>query len=130
MNEPLIINNWWRSSVQSFPSAFWADQHKMEVCRMQTLLARTTERQEEIWFRLGRAATLLESTLLDKVSIEEPKKVWELIALIHEATGVVDRNKKHYQWILSALAWQLADSPAIAGLLADRLYNEDKASQY
>lgn len=129
MSAVFTTKAWWRSSVSDFPEAFRVDQHLMEEDRLKSLLTGNNQQAiSSVWERLRRAATLLEVSALEKEAWES-QKVWEVIALIHEAIGVVERDRREYQWLLSALSWQLAGSPAIARVLAEKLSKHEAFAQ-
>lgn len=125
MSENISVQSWWSLSPSEFPHALMEDRRTMEATRLRTLLSGTDGGMVDgPWLRLRRAATLLELSALDKQD-ESSTKVWEIIALMHEAIGVIDSERQDYQWLLSALAWQLAEAPSIAALLASRLITRE-----
>jgi hypothetical protein len=129
MNELFTPQAWWRSSGNDFPGEFKADQYLIEENRLMSLL--TGNHREALssrWKRLRRAATLLEISALEKEAWES-QQLWEIVALIHEAIGVVEKDRWGYQWLLSSLSWQLAGSSAIAGLLAEKLSKDEAIEQ-
>lgn len=122
MSEIIAPKAWWQLPIHDFPVAFRADQRAMETQRLSILMSENDGQPvDSLWERLRRAATLLEISALEKESQDEPTRIWELIALVHEAIGIAEPERKDYQWLLSALTWQLAGSPAIANLLARKL---------
>lgn len=122
MSASITPQMWWQLPINEFPQAFRKDQHTMEKRRLASMLsANDGQETDNPWDRLRRAATLLEISALEKESLEEPVHIWELIALIHEAIGIIEQERKDYQWLLSSLTWQLAGSPAVADLLARKL---------
>lgn len=117
--------HWWEYAPSEFPNAFGDDRRAAEATRLQALISGVGVYDVNgLWLRLRRAATLLELATLNKPNDEGHKRTWEIIALIQESIGVIDQSKRDYQWLLSALAWQLADAPSIAGLLASKLISE------
>jgi superfamily II DNA/RNA helicase len=129
MNELFTPKAWWRSSVNNFPNAFKADQSLIEENRLKSLLTGDSRQVlSNTWVRLRRAATLLEISALEKEAWES-QQLWEIVALIHEAIGVVEKDRRDYQWLLSALSWQLAGSSAIARLLAEKLSKDEAFRQ-
>ena len=130
MSEISSPQNWWQLPIKEFPQAFSNDQRTMEEQRLSSLLSTDNAQVAgTLWERLRRAATLLEISALEKDSLEKPSRIWELVALIHEAIGVAEPERKDYQWLLSALSWQLAGLPAISELLASKLIEQPNYSK-
>lgn len=120
--------SWWNRPPLELPPKLYFDRRSIEASRLRALL--TYGGGEELngyGERLRRAATLLETSALDRNN--DTEKIWEIIALIHEAIGVVEKEKRDYQWLLSALAWQLAEAPSIAEHLAGSLIKGDSFSR-
>ena len=126
MDESPTPVRWWSSPDIGFPASFLGDRRAMEASRLSLILTGTNEEQlEDLWVRVRRAATLLELSVLNGQWGTESLKMWSVVALIHEAVGVADSAKQGYQWILSSLAWQLAEAPSVALLLASQLISRD-----
>ena len=128
MSSNAETQRWWELPAFKLPPAMYFDRRKMEAARLRTLLTYADgEERNGYGDSLRRAATLLETSTLARNG--ESQKVWEVIALIHEAVGVVEREKRDYQWLLSALSWQLAEAPSIAEHLAGSLIRSDSFSR-
>ena len=126
MNESPTPMRWWSSPDIGFPASFLDDRRVTEASRLKLILTDTNDQEpKDLWVRIRRAATLLELSDLGGQWSEESLKIWEIVALIHEAIGVVDSVNQDYQWLLSSLAWQLAEAPAVATLLASELISRD-----
>jgi len=98
----------------------------MESARLRRLLTGADDHvTDDSQMRLRRAATLLELSTQERQPNQEIGEVWEIIALIHEALGVVDASKQDYEWLLSALAWQLAEAVSVGSLLASKLIERE-----
>jgi helicase len=128
MSSNADLQRWWEFPTLKLPPAMYFDRRKMEAARLRTLLT-YADNQERNGYgdSLRRAATLLETSSLARDN--ESQKVWEVIALIHEAVGVIEKEKRDYQWLLSALSWQLAEAPSIAEHLAGTLIRSDSFSR-
>jgi helicase len=115
-------------SPDNYPPAFLDDRRRMEATRLRLLLTYSDDRQQDdLWERVRHAATLLEnSSVLKETDVQ---RVWEMIALTYESIGVVEREKRDYQWLLSALCWQLAELPSIAEYLANHLIRSESYSK-
>lgn len=128
-----VIENWWSSSENNFPSELLKDRRILEELRFSLLLSENSENfDEKLIERLRRAATLLEiGAFENNVSYER----WQLIALIYEALGIIEPVSIDTQWLISSLAWQIGHAPAIAGQLSNYLasrqtfYNRDLFEQ-
>lgn len=113
---------WWNSPDIGFPPPFVSDRRDIEAMRLKADLSNAAENAAgDLWVRLRRAATLLELAALDGRWDEALLEIWSYVALIHEAIGLVDRDIRDYEWTLSSLAWQLAEAPSVALLLASQL---------
>src|SRR4051794_29077948 len=126
MSEFSHTQNWWNGNPQDFPGEFLADRRRVETIRLRSLLAdENNSAVKDLWFRVRRAARLLELSSILPSQSERDNKVWEIIALLHETIGVVEETARDYEWLLSALAWQLAEAPSIGTLLASILISKD-----
>jgi replicative superfamily II helicase len=126
MVESLNNKRWWQLPPESFPQHLLLDRRDVESTRLKSVLVSHVEQLDyDLWTRVRRAAALLERTMLDKEFKGDPIRTWEIVALIHESTGIVNKEERDYAWLLSALAWQLANATSIAALLASRLVSLD-----
>jgi hypothetical protein len=120
---------WWESPTKDLPASFMRDRNAAESSRLELLLDVPREvAKDDLLIRIRRAATLLEIYALESEGGIKSKRTWEMIALIYETIGVIDSVKQNRYWLLAALAWQLAEAPSIAGLLALRLFRHDVSS--
>lgn len=128
MSNEISQSPWWTLSSPNYPSQFRSDQRLMEAARLKALLVSDSDghKQDELWIRIRRAATLLETAALERKI--EGEDIWSIVALIHEASGVYDREGQDYLWLLSALCWQLADAPSIAEHIANILIANERVS--
>jgi len=117
---------WWNSPKRELPAAFLKDRRSIEVTRLQAVLSdHADEVGGDLWVRLRRAATLLELAALEGGWEDPAVEIWSYAALIHEAIGLVDSSVRDYEWTVSSLAWQLAEAPSVAFLLASQLIAQD-----
>jgi helicase len=128
MSSDFHTPNWWQMPPGNYPPAFTLDRRTMEAARLQLLLTYAGGRTHDgIWDRVRRAATLLENSSVTKGP--ESQRVWEMVALTYESIGVVERERRDHQWLLSALCWQLAELPSIAEYLANHLIRSESFSK-
>jgi helicase len=136
MTDAIATERWWSSPNVGLPAGFIHDRRELETHRLRSLLVGVNNKKllvadifsyqlPNVWLRTRRAATLLELSALNEQGNNKTPKIWEIVALTYEAIGVVESIKQDYQWLLSALAWQLAESPSIARLLASKLISRD-----
>jgi helicase len=128
MSSDTLSPNWWQLSPTNYPPAFHFDRRTMEAARLQCLLTYIdTKEHYSIWDRVRRAAALLENSSVAKEVGNQ--RIWEMIALTYEAIGVVEKEKRDFQWLLSSLSWQLAEAPSIAEHLANHLMKSESFSK-
>ena len=126
MDEAPTPRRWWSAPEIGFPTTFLSDHRSAEAGRLRLVLTSADDQKpDELWARIRRAATLLEMSALDGQWHERSLKLWSIIALIHEAVGIGDNASQDYQWTLSSLAWQMAEAPSVALLLASQLISHD-----
>lgn len=118
-----VIENWWSTSENNFPTELLNDRRLLEELRFSLLLSEQFGNfDEKLIERLRRAATLLEIGAFEN---EASNERWQLIALIYEALGIIEPNSINTQWLVSSLAWQIGHAPAISGQLANYLILHD-----
>lgn len=85
---------WWTLPTTQFPPAFRNDRREVEVERLSSLLTYSErDLDHNLRTRVRRATTLLESAALDNYNGVTSDR-WEVIALLQETLGVIDRDKQ------------------------------------
>ena len=117
---------WWNSSELDLPQELIADQRMLEEFRLMMLIVQKQPETNLAVEKLQRAASLLEMAAVNGDWGEKTNQIWETVALIHESIGVVEPTRRNYEWLLSALSWQIARMPSIGASLASQIISSTK----